>query len=171
MLVRDAAEAGDAAACAAIYAPYVRDTAITFELDPPSAAEMASRIESARKTHAWLVAEDEGRVVGYAYGGEYKSRAAYQWSCEVSVYIARGRHRSGTGRALYEELLARLADRGYHMAVAGMTLPNEASAALHKAMGFTEVGTYKKIGWKNNNWHDVAWTQRPLNTRESRPQT
>lgn len=171
MLVRDAAEAGDAAACAAIYAPYVRDTAITFELDPPSAAEMASRIESARKTHAWLVAEDEGRVVGYAYGGEYKSRAAYQWSCEVSVYIARGRHRSGAGRALYEELLARLADRGYHMAVAGMTLPNEASAALHKAMGFTEVGTYKKIGWKNNTWHDVTWTQRPLNPRESRPQT
>jgi phosphinothricin acetyltransferase len=162
MLVRDAAQAGDAAACAAIYAPYVRDTAITFELDPPSAAEMAARIASARKTHAWLVAEDDGRVVGYAYGGEYKSRAAYRWSCEVSVYVAWDARGGGVGRALYTELLTRLADRGFHMAVAGMTLPNDASAALHTKMGFEPVGTYRRIGWKNNTWHDVTWTQRPL---------
>ncbi|MGB3442819.1 MAG: N-acetyltransferase family protein [Actinophytocola sp.] len=162
MLVRDAEQAGDAAACAAIYAPYVRDTAITFELDPPSEAEMAARISSARQTHAWLVAEDGGRVVGYAYGGEYKSRAAYRLSCEVSVYVALDSHRSGAGRALYTELFERLATRGFHMAVAGMTLPNEASAALHKALGFTKVGTYREIGWKNNTYHDVTWTQRPL---------
>ena len=169
MLVRDASAAGDAAACAAIYAPYVRDTAITFELDPPSEAEMAARIESARKTHAWLVAEDDGRVVGYAYGGEYKSRAAYRWSCEVSVYVAEGSHRGGVGRALYEELFRRLAERGFHMAVAGMTLPNDASAALHTKLGFEPVGTYRRIGWKNNAWHDVAWTQRPL-AAESAPE-
>jgi L-amino acid N-acyltransferase YncA len=162
MLVRDAAALGDAAACAAIYAPYVLDTAITFELDPPSETEMATRIETARKTHAWLVAEDEGRVVGYAYGGEYKTRAAYRYSCEVSVYVARGSHGGGVGRALYTELLARLAARGFHIAVAGMTLPNEASAALHRSMGFEPVGTYREIGWKNDTWHDVAWTQRPL---------
>ncbi|MDQ3789137.1 MAG: N-acetyltransferase family protein [Actinomycetota bacterium] len=174
MFVRDASAAGDAAACAAIYAPYVRDTVITFELDPPSEAEMAARIERARKTHAWLVAEDGGRVVGYAYGSEYKSRAAYRYSCEVSVYVARDHHRGGVGRALYTELFDRLAARGFHMAVAGMTQPNEASAALHKKMGFELIGTYRRIGWKHDNWHDVTWAQRPLTTgtpRESRPQT
>lgn len=162
MLVRDAAEAGDAAACAAIYAPYVRDTAITFEWDPPSETEMAARIEASRKTHAWLVAEVDDRVVGYAYGGPFKTRAAYRWSCEVSVYVELGRRRTGAGRALYEELFTRLAARGYHTAVAGMTLPNDASAALHKALGFEPVGTYRQIGWKHDAWHDVAWTQRPL---------
>jgi L-amino acid N-acyltransferase YncA len=165
MLVRDASAPGDAAACAAIYAPYVLDTAITFELDPPSEAAMAARIQTARKTHAWLVAEDDGRVVGYAYGGEYKSRAAYRYSCEVSVYVARGNHGGGVGRALYTALLERLADRGFHMAVAGMTLPNDASAALHEKMGFEPVGTYRRIGWKHDSWHDVAWTQRPLHPR------
>ena len=162
MLVRDATAPGDAAACAAIYAPYVRDTTITFELDPPSVAEMAARIAAARDTHAWLVAEDEGRVLGYAYGSEYKSRAAYRWSCEVSVYVALGSHRGGVGKALYTELFSRLADRGYRMAVAGMTLPNDASAALHKRMGFEPIGTYRRIGWKHDAWRDVAWAQRAL---------
>src|SRR5262245_35647169 len=136
MLVRDAAEAGDAVACAAIYAPYVRDTAITFEWDPPSDEEMAERIAASRRTHAWLVAELDGAVVGYAYGGPFKARAAYRWSCEVSVYVELGRRRTGAGRALYEELFTRLADRGYTTACAGMTLPNDASVGLHKAMGF-----------------------------------
>jgi phosphinothricin acetyltransferase len=162
MLVRDATEAGDAAACAAIYAPYVRDTAITFELDPPSATEMAARIETARKTHAWLVAEEDGRVLGYAYGGPFKARAAYRFSCEVSVYVELGRRRTGAGRALYEQLFDLLAARGYHTAVAGMTLPNDASAGLHKALGFEPVGVYRRIGWKHDSWHDVSWTQRPL---------
>jgi phosphinothricin acetyltransferase len=161
MDVRDATPE-DAEACAAIYAPYVTDTAITFELDVPSAAAMAARIAAAAQTHAWLVAEDGGRVAGYAYGGPYKERAAYRWACEVSVYIERRRHRTGAGRALYEALLARLAARGYRMAVAGMTLPNDASVALHRAMGFEPIGTYRRIGYKHGAWHDVAWTQRPL---------
>jgi phosphinothricin acetyltransferase len=169
MLVRDAAEAGDAAACAAIYTPYVRDTAITFEWDPPSVEEMAARIEASRKTHAWLVAEEDGRVFGYAYAGPFKTRAAYQWSCEVSVYLELGRRRTGAGRALYEELFTRLANRGYRTAAAGMTLPNDASVGLHKAMGFEPVGTYRQIGWKNNTWHDVAWAQRPLTPNTTAP--
>lgn len=169
MIVRDAAEAGDAAACAAIYAPYVRDTAITFELDVPSETEMAARIEAARKTHAWLVAEEGGRVVGYAYGGPFKARAAYRFSCEVSVYVELGRRRTGAGRALYEELFTRLAARGYHTAVAGMTQPNDASVGLHTALGFEPVGTYRRIGWKHNAWHDVAWAQRALTTPETPP--
>jgi L-amino acid N-acyltransferase YncA len=161
MEIRDATSA-DAEACAAIYAPYVTDTAITFETEVPSVATMARRIAAAAATHAWLVAEDGGRVIGYAYGGPYKERPAYRWSCEVSVYVDRDRVRAGAGRALYEALLERLAARGYRMAVAGMTLPNEASVGLHRAMGFEPVGTYRRIGYKHDAWHDVAWTQRPL---------
>ena len=161
MLIRDAS-ASDAEACAAIYAPYVTDTAITFELEPPTVAEMTDRITKAVKTHAWLVIEDEGRVVGYAYGGPYKERAAYRFSCEVSVYLELGRRRTGSGRALYEALFARLVERGFRTAVAGMTLPNDASAGLHRALGFEPIGTYRRIGWKHGAWRDVAWTQRDL---------
>ncbi len=161
MQVRDATPA-DAAACADVYAPYVERTAITFELVPPPAAEMAARIAAAQRAHAWLVAEDEGRVVGYAYGGELKARAAYRWSCETSVYLELGRRRTGAGRALYEALLDRLAERGYRTAVACMTLPNEASARLHAALGFEPVGTWRQVGWKHGAWHDVAWLQRAL---------
>lgn len=161
MPIRDATE-DDAAACAAIYEPYVTGTAISFELEPPSAAEMAARIAAARRTHAWLVLEEDGRVVAYAYAGPFRERAAYRWSCEVSVYVEAGRRRTGAGRALYEELLRRLAERGYRTALAGMTLPNEASVALHRAMGFEPVGTYRRVGFKHGRWHDVAWTQRML---------
>ncbi|WP_091620154.1 GNAT family N-acetyltransferase [Amycolatopsis saalfeldensis] len=161
MLIRDAS-ASDAEACAAIYAPYVTDTAITFEIEPPTVEEMTDRITKALKTHAWLVIEDEGRVVGYAYGGPYKERAAYRFSCEVSVYLELGRRRTGSGRALYEALFARLAERGFRTAVAGMTLPNDASAGLHRALGFEPIGTYRHIGWKLGAWRDVAWAQRDL---------
>jgi L-amino acid N-acyltransferase YncA len=152
----------DAPACAAIYEPYVRDTAITFETEPPSEAEMARRIAAASESHAWLVLEDAGRVVGYAYGGRFHARPAYRWACEVSVYVEQGRRRSGAGRALYEALFAALSARGFRMAVAGMTLPNEASVALHRALGFQAVGTYRRIGFKHGAWHDVAWCQRAL---------
>jgi phosphinothricin acetyltransferase len=166
--IRDASER-DAGACAAIYTAYVTGTAITFETEPPSAAEMAERIASALRTHAWVVLEDGGRVVGYAYGGPYKSRPAYRWSCEVSVYIELGRQRTGGGRALYTALFGRLARRGFRTAVAGMTLPNDASVGLHRAMGFEPVGTYRRIGWKHGAWHDVAWTQRPLGDSQDPP--
>ena len=160
-LVRDAT-AGDAEACRAIYAPYVRDTVISFESEPPTEAEMAARIAAANATHAWLVLEEDGDIVGYAYGGSFASRAAYRWSCEVSVYVDMGRHRTGAGRALYQALLPRLAEPGFHMAVAGMSLPNDASVALHRAMAFEPVGTWRRIGFKHGAWHDVAWTQRQL---------
>jgi phosphinothricin acetyltransferase len=165
-----AASPADAAACAAIYAPYVTDTAITFETEPPSQAAMARRIEAAAQTHAWLVLEEGGRVVGYAYGGPFNRRPAYRWSCEVSVYLEPGRRRTGAGRALYEALFARLAERGYRTAVAGMTLPNEASEGLHSALGFEPVGTYRRIGHKLGTWHDVAWSQRALLDDEGEPQ-
>jgi L-amino acid N-acyltransferase YncA len=155
MQVRDAT-ADDAAACAAIYAPYVTDTAISFESEPPAPAEMARRMAAA---HAWFVLEDAGRVVGYAYAAPFHPRAAYRWACEVSVYLEPGRRRTGGGRALYEALLSHLAERGFRVAVAGMTLPNDASAGLHRALGFEPVGTYRRIGYKHGRWHDVAWTQ------------
>jgi phosphinothricin acetyltransferase len=155
MLVRTATEA-DAAACAAIYAPYVTDTAVSFEESPPDHAEMARRIAAA---HEWLVLESDGRVVGYAYAGVFHPRAVYRWACEVSVYLEPGFSRRGGGRALYSALLPRLRDRGFRVAIAGMTLPNPASEGLHRALGFAPVGTYRRIGWKFGAWHDVAWTQ------------
>jgi L-amino acid N-acyltransferase YncA len=166
--VRDASE-DDAPACAAIYAPYVGETALSFEGEPPTPAQMAERIAAATPTHAWVVLEDDDRVVGYAYGGPHQKRAAYRFSCEVSVYVEQGRRRSGSGRALYEALFERLAARGYLMAVAGMTLPNEASVGLHRAMGFEPVGVYRRIGWKLGAWHDVAWVQRALGVEQDPP--
>ena len=159
--VRDATEA-DAAACAAVYEPYVTGTTITFEYDPPTADQMARRIADAQRRHAWVVLEDEGRVVGYAHAGPVKERAAYQWSCEVSVYLEQGWGRRGGGRALYEALFERLAARGYRRAIAGMTQPNEASAGLHRALGFEPIGVQRRIGWKHGAWRDVAWAQRDL---------
>ena len=161
MEIRDASER-DGAECAAVYAPYVRDTAITFETVPPTAEEMSGRIARCRRDHAWVVAHEGSLVVGYAYATTLKERAAYAWSCEVSVYLQRGLRRTGVGRRLYEALFARLVDRGFLTAVAGMTLPNPASEGLHRALGFEPVGTYRNIGFKNGAWHDVMWSQREL---------
>ncbi len=161
LLVRDAT-AADAAACAAIYEPYVTGTTVTFETVPPDVAEMGRRIAKAQARHAFLVLEEDGMVVGYAYAGPFKERAAYRWSCEVSVYLSPDRHGRGGGRRLYGALLERLTARGYRMAAAGMTQPNEASARLHAAMGFEPVGTYRAIGWKFGAARDVTWVQRPL---------
>lgn len=161
MIVRDATES-DAALCAAIYASYVTETSVSFELEPPAPGQMALRIEQAQHRHAWLVLEVDGRVAGYAYGHPFAERPAYRWSCEVSIYLEPERHRSGGGRLLYEELLARLADRGYRRAMAGMSLPNDASVGFHHALGFEPVGVYRRVGWKNGAWHDVAWVQKTI---------
>lgn len=152
----------DGAACAAIYAPYVRDTVITFELEPPSAAEMTERIVAAQAAHAWIVAREANGVVGYAYGSRFAQRPAYRWACEVSVYLETGRRRTGLGRALYTELFQRLEARNYRRLFAGMTLPNDSSDGLHRALGFESVGVLRAVGWKHGAWHDVAWMQRTL---------
>lgn len=152
----------DAAACAAIYAPAVLDTAITFEIDPPAQREMARRIGLALERHTWLVAERDGEVVGYAYGGTHRTRAAYDTTAEVSVYLHADARGTGLGRTLYECLLADLAGLGYRLAVAGITLPNEPSVALHRRLGFEPVGTFRRVGWKFDQPHDVSWWQRDL---------
>ena len=161
-----AAVVDDAEACAAIYAPYVTDTVISFETEPPSVSEMAGRMAA---SVAWFVLEDAGRVVGYAYASPFHARAAYRWSVEVSVYLEMGRRRSGAGRALYSVLLEDLRVRGYRNAMGGMTLPNAASEGLHRALGFELVGVYRRVGYKNGSWWDVAWTQKVLASGSGEP--
>ncbi|MFL5824692.1 MAG: arsinothricin resistance N-acetyltransferase ArsN1 family B [Solirubrobacteraceae bacterium] len=162
MRIRHAEAGRDAAACAEIYAPFVRDTPISFEEQPPDAAELAHRITEVSGSYPWLVAEDEGQVVGYAYAGPHRQRAAYRWAADVAVYVAPDQRRRGVGRALYEALLALLARQGIRVACAGITLPNEASVRLHEALGFQPVGVYRRIGWKAGAWHDVGWWQLEL---------
>jgi len=161
--VRDAGTT-DAAACAAIYAPYVRDTAVSFESVPPTPEQVADRIAAALATHAWLVATlpPDGRVVGFAYAGPFAARPAYRWTCETSVYVEPGRRRTGAGRALGTALLGRLTALGYRQAVAGYTEPNPASAGLHRALGYEVVGTFRAVGFKHGTWHDVTRVQRAL---------
>ena len=149
----------DAPAIAAIYAPYVSDTPISFELAPPTATEMASRLSKTLARFPWLVAEAEGAVIGYAYAGQHRERAAYQWAADVSVYVHKDQRGRGIGRALYIPLFAILRAQGYINVYAGVTLPNAASVALHEAMGMSPVGVYRHVGYKAGAWHDVGWWQ------------
>ncbi len=160
--IRDADPARDAAACAAIYAPSVEGSAISFELRAPGAEEIAARMRDYQRTHPWLVAERGGEVVGYAYACQFNPRPAYRWSAAVSVYVAAAERGRGRGRALYAELFARLRRQGLRMACAGITLPNPASVGLHEALGFEPVGVYREIGWKDGGWQDVGWWQLQL---------
>ena len=160
--IRDADPARDAGACAAIYAPHVESSPVSFEERVPDAAEMAMRIEGSIASHAWLVAEREGEVVGYAYATDFNQRPAYRWSASVSVYVAADARGVGVGRALYETLFTRLRERGYRMACAGITLPNEASVGLHQTLGFEQTGLNHQIGWKQGAWRDVGWFQLEL---------
>ena len=152
----------DAPAVQAIYAPYVADTTISFEEVPPDIMEVERRIAAIVPHYPYLVAEIDGRVVGYAYASEHRTRAAYRTSVDVTVYVAPGAQRSGVARCLYSHLLPAVASLGYHAAFAGIALPNEASIGLHKAMGFELVGIYREVGRKFDAWHDVSWWQRLL---------
>lgn len=147
----------DGAAVAAIYGHYVLQDATSLELVPPEGSEMASRIEGLQRHYPWLVAEDAGDLIGYAYASPHRARPGYRWSVEVSVYVCRSRHRGRVGRALYSALFEVLTMQGFANAYAGITLPNPASVAFHEAMGFRLVGTYRKVGFKLGQWHDVAW--------------
>lgn len=162
LLIRAADPARDAAACAAIYAPHVEGSPVSFEERAPDAAELAARIERYGAGHAWLVAEREGEVVGYAYATAFNERPAYRWSTNVSVYVAEGARGQGVGRAIYAALFERLRERGFRMACAGITLPNEASVGLHESLGFERIGVTREIGWKQGAWRDVGWYQLEL---------
>jgi L-amino acid N-acyltransferase YncA len=160
--IRDADSERDAAPCATIYAPHVEASATSFEERAPDAAEMAVRIERASATHAWLVAERDGVVFGYAYAAPHRLRPAYRWATDVSVYVADAQRRQGGGKALYEALFEHLRNQRFRIACAGITLPNEASVVLHERLGFTPVGTFRRIGWKDGAWRDVGWWQLSL---------
>ena len=158
VIVRSA-NAADAGACAGIYAPVVRDTVISFEDVPPTVEEMGRRIG---KAPAWLVAESDGVVLGYAYASSHRERAAYRFAVDFTVYLGEGARGRGLGRRLYEELIVACRDRGFHRAYGGIALPNEASVRLHEAVGFRPVGVYERVGWKFGAWHDVGWWQLDL---------
>lgn len=157
-----AATTDDAVRCAEIYRPYVTDSWVSFELEPPNMTEMARRIATYGDSHGWLVAEVSGVVAGYAYGSPHRAREAYAPSADVAVYVDSLFARGGIGRALYGALFQLLKDRGVHAIFAGIALPNEASIGLHEAMGFTAVGVYREVGWKMGGWRDVGWWQRLL---------
>jgi phosphinothricin acetyltransferase len=159
--IRTATEA-DAAAIADIYAHYVRETAISFEEIPPGVAEMARRMAAILETYPFLVFRDGERVLGYIYGSVHRARPAYRWSVETTVYTAPQAHGRGIGRALYTRLLEILTRQGFHSAVAGITLPNDKSVGLHRAMGFVPIGTFPEVGFKAGAWHDVSWWRRTL---------
>jgi L-amino acid N-acyltransferase YncA len=160
--IRPADPAGDAATCAEIYAPSVESTPISFETVPPDAAEFARRITKYSATHQFLVAEEGGEVLGYAYACRWAERPAYDWSVETSIYVAAGQQGKGVGRALYAELFERLRAQGFRIAVAGITLPNPASIGLHESMGFEPIGALRDIGWKEDGWRDVGFWQLSL---------
>lgn len=162
MPIRQADAARDAAACAAIYAPFVTDGVASFEEIAPDAAEFARRITSISARFPWLVAEEDRVVAGYAYACEHRERAAYRWAVEVTIYVAESRRRRGIGRALYAMLFELLARQGFRVALAGITLPNDASVALHESCGFALVGVYRAIGHKHGAWRDVGWWQLDL---------
>ena len=163
-----AATVDDAGAIAAVYAPYVRDTSISFEAVPPDLYEMAARILASPRL-PWLVATRDERLVGYAYAVPHRLRAAYRWSVEVSVYLTPAEQGRGTARRLYEALLDELAALGYVTAYAGITQPNPASTRLHAGMGFSPAGVFRDVGFKDG-WHDVAWWQRALRPPPEQPQ-
>ncbi len=147
----------DGDAVAAVYAPYVRETAISFELAPPAGAEMAGRIARTLERTPWVVAEVDGAVRAYAYAGRFRDRPAYDWTAESAVYVDRGARGAGLGRAAMGALLRILRLQGFRLVVAGVTPPNPASLGLHRALGFEPVGEFGAIGWKAGAWHGVEF--------------
>ena len=159
----------DAEQIAAIYAPYVRDTPISFELVPPTAEQMAERVRTLTATYPWLLCADGTRVLGYAYAGRYRERPAYQWSIETTVYVHADAQRRGIGRALYTALLPIVAAQGFYNAYAVITVPSASSVGLHESFGFQPVGVCRGVGYKLGRWHDVGTWELALQPRPPAP--
>lgn len=159
----------DGAACAAIYAPYVERTAISFEATPPTPDEMAARIAKTTAHYPWLVVEVDGVVRAYAYGSRHRERPAYDWTVETTVYVDEAFHRRGLGWAAMRALVAVLRLQGFHLLVAGITSPNPGSFRLHEALGFEPVGEFEAIGWKDGAWHGVAFLGLEVSPRDPVP--
>ena len=159
----------DGADIADIFAPFVANTVITFEEIPPTAADMSARIEKTLRTHPWLVVEENGKVVAYAYATQHRARASYRWSCDASVYVAETARRRGLARELYTQLFETLVKLGFSSVYAGITLPNAPSVRLHESIGFQLIGVYPRVGFKLGEWLDVGWWGRDLQTLSDTP--
>ena len=151
------AHVADARDILAIYAPIVTATAISFEIDPPSVAQIEDRIRGTLPKFPYLVCVADEKVLGYAYAGAHRERAAYRWSVDVTVYVNEEARGSGVGRLLYSTLIRILQRQHFHAAFAGITLPNEGSVALHRSLGFQLLGIYEEVGFKLGRWHSVSW--------------
>ena len=159
MDIRSARET-DGTALAAIYNHYIRSTIITFEEDEVDGADMSARIsDTIEQELPYLIADVDGDVAGYAYASKWKGRCAYRYSVEVTVYLAPDATGSGLGSALYTGLLDELRARNYHIAIAGISLPNPASVALHEKFGMHKVAHFEQVGFKFGDWVDVGYWQ------------
>ena len=159
----------DAAALAAIYAPFVTSSHVSFEEVTPTAASMRAILEAARATLPWIVCERGGDVAGYVYASAHRARAGYRYSVDTSSYVHEAHRRTGVARLAYEALFRLLATQNYYNAFAGVTLPNDASLALHARLGFREIARYPNVGFKAGSWHDTVWLQRALRPLETPP--
>ena len=163
------ADQTDAEQILSIYGPIVADTAISFEVVPPTVDEMRARITNTLARLPWLVCSEDEELLGYAYASQHRQRPAYQWSVDVSVYVRAEVQRRGVGRSLYSSLFEILRSQGYYNAYAGITLPNESSIGLHSRLGFEPVGIYRGVGYKLGSWHDVSWWQLTLRAADDVP--
>ena len=160
-------QSSDADFCLSLYSKYVIGSAVSFELEPPSLEEFSIRIDTISKRFPYLVAEENGRVIGYAYASAYRDRLAYQWNVEVSIYVEDNKKKSGIASLLYAQLFSELERMHICKAFAVIALPNEASVNFHTKMGFEIFATYKNVGFKLNQWHDVLWMEKTIQFPET----
>jgi len=160
----------DAGQIQAIYAPIVRQTAISFETESPTVEEVQRRVTDTLARLPWLVCEQQGKIFGYAYASPHRARAAYRWSVDVSVYVHAQARRQGIGHGLYKSLFKILTLQGFYNAYAGIALPNPGSVGLHEAFGFKPIGVYRGVGYKLGAWHDVGWWHLPLQPTKVPPE-
>lgn len=146
----------------AIYAPYILETAITFEYEVPSLQAFEARFRGITARYPWLVWEEDGQILGYAYADTFKTRAAYQWDADLSVYLRGDCRGRGIGRALYAELENRMRDLGYHVLYGVVTSSNEASCRFHEAMGYRPIAVFEQTGLKFGRWYGVTWYEKRI---------
>lgn len=152
----------DAAGILDIYAPYIRETAITYEYEVPSLQDFTARVEKIAARYPYLVCEEDGEILGYAYASEYRTRAAFQWDTELSIYLRQDLQGRGIGRMLYDRLLPMLTVQGFQKAYASISVPNPSSVAFHRAYGFREVACFEHVGYKLGSWRDLLWMEKRL---------
>lgn len=147
-----------------IYSPYILETAYTFEYEVPAQAQFQGRFLEITARYPWLVWEEDGELLGYAYGSEFQPRAAYQWGADLSIYLRPEARRRGIGRALYTALERRMAELGYCILYAAVTSANEGSCRFHEALGYTQVARFPKTGLKFGQWYDIIWYEKRVRT-------